>query len=457
VVARSGSAYQSFFGKAPDAELPPGASSAVPDMTAFLPWTGGAAGTMQLTNAGDELLVLDPSNTILDIAVFGNGAYAGINPFTPAPGVDEVLSRNATSSDTDDCKVDFSNVGVACTNDAQCGGTCMACLANVCGPKPQGAPCPDANPCNGDEVCDGNGACVTGPTPPCDDQNPCTTDACTPAMGCTHTPVAAGTSCSDGDVCNGAEVCDATGTCKGGTPLDCADTDPCTVDTCDKVMGCQHAQAADGSSCSDGDACNGAETCMGGTCMPGTAPDCDDQNPCTTDACDKVMGCTHANVSDGVSCDDGDVCNGAETCVGGTCTSENPLDCNDANDCTVDTCDKVMGCQHQKAADGTTCAGSGCNGTCSAGACACGAGGAGGATSSSSSSSGSASSSSGSASSSSGGEGGQGGSTSSSSGGVKEGGACGCRTAGGDDADPALWVVAIGAALAFTRRRSARR
>jgi len=456
VVARSGSAYQAFFGKAPDAELPPGASVAVPDMTPFLPWTAGAAGNMQLANPGDELLVLDPSNTILDVAVYGNGAYAGVNSFTPAPGTDEVLTRDATSSDTDDCKVDFSNVGVACTADAQCGGICKQCSGNVCGNKPQGAACPDANPCNGDEVCDGNGACVTGPAPPCDDSNPCTADSCTPSMGCLHTPVAAGTSCSDGDTCNGDELCDAAGACKPGTPLDCSDADPCTADTCDKVMGCQHAQAADGTSCSDGDACNGDETCLAGACTAGAAPDCDDQNPCTTDACDAAAGCTHANASDGTSCDDGDVCNGKDVCVGGACASDMPLDCDDANDCTVDTCDTVSGCKHANAADGTACAGAGCNGTCAGGSCACGAGGSGGAASSSSSS-GSASSSSGSASSSSGGEGGQGGGASSSSGGVKEAGACGCRTAGGDDADPALWAVALGAALALTRRRRGRR
>ncbi|MFT3766913.1 MAG: lamin tail domain-containing protein [Minicystis sp.] len=455
VVARSGSAYQAFFGQAPDAELPPGASAVVPDMAAFAAWTSAANPDLQLGNAGDELLVLDPSNTILDIAVFGNGAYAGVNAVA-APGTDEVATRAATSADTDDCAVDFGNAGKACTTDAQCGGICRQCAGNVCGNKPQGAACPNANPCDGDEICDGNGACVTSPAPPCDDQNPCTADACTPSMGCTHTPVAAGTSCSDGDVCNGVEVCDANAVCVAGTPLVCADTDPCTVDTCDKVMGCQHAQAADGTSCADGDACNGAEVCMGGTCMAGTAPDCDDQNPCTTDVCDMAAGCTHTNVSDGTSCADADVCNGAEVCVGGACTAESPLDCDDGNDCTVDSCDMTGGCQHAQAADGTTCGDANCAGMCASGSCQCGMGGSGGGSASSSSGAmSSSSSSSGSATSSSGG-GGEGGGTGGTGGSGIMDSACGCRTVGGDDASPATWLLGLAALGAFSRRRRSR-
>jgi MYXO-CTERM domain-containing protein len=456
VVARSGSAYQAFFGKAPDAELPPGATMAVPDMTAFLAWTNGAAGSMQLANQGDELLVLDPSNTVLDVAVFGNGAYAGVNALAQAPGTDEVATRTDASSDTDDCNVDFTNAGKTCTADAQCGNTCKQCVSNACVPKPMGAACPDANPCNGDEICDGKGACVASTAPACDDNNPCTADACTPATGCTHTPVAAGTACSDGDTCNGDEVCDANGTCQAGVPLDCADADPCTVDTCDKVMGCQHAQAADGASCSDGDACNGAEVCMAGACTAGTPLDCDDGNACTFDACDPAKGCTNDAMPDGTSCSDGDQCNGGEECLSGVCTAGTALSCDDGNDCTVDSCDATTGCAHTNAADGTACGDASCNGTCGAGSCQCGSGGAGGGggtgTSSSSSSSGSITTSSGSATTSSGTGGGGGGS------GIQDSG-CGCRTAGDGDgnAAAATWLLAMAAAGAIGRRRRAAR
>lgn len=45
-------------------------------------------------------------------------------------------------------------------------------------------------------------------------------------------------------------------------------------------------------------------------------------------------------------CVDSDVCNGTETCVGGFCQPGTPLDCNDGNTATTDTCDATAGCQH---------------------------------------------------------------------------------------------------------------
>jgi hypothetical protein len=47
----------------------------------------------------------------------------------------------------------------------------------------------------------------------------------------------------------------------------------------------------DGSPCSDGMTCNGTETCRMGECAPGAPPNCDDGNPCTTDACMEPGGC----------------------------------------------------------------------------------------------------------------------------------------------------------------------
>jgi RHS repeat-associated protein len=66
------------------------------------------------------------------------------------------------------------------------------------------AECADSDPCNGTESC-AEGVCQPG-VPQIDDGNPCTTDSCD-SSGVHHTPVAAGTSCSDGNVCNGNEAC----------------------------------------------------------------------------------------------------------------------------------------------------------------------------------------------------------------------------------------------------------
>lgn len=48
--------------------------------------------------------------------------------------------------------------------------------------------------------------------------------------------------CDDRNVCNGFETCDAaTGQCLPGTPLNCDDGNPCTVDSCEpSAGGCVH-------------------------------------------------------------------------------------------------------------------------------------------------------------------------------------------------------------------------
>jgi len=43
--------------------------------------------------------------------------------------------------------------------------------------------------------------------------------------------------CADLNLCNGVELCEA-GTCAAGTPLDCADDEVCTDDLCDPLLGC---------------------------------------------------------------------------------------------------------------------------------------------------------------------------------------------------------------------------
>ncbi len=127
-----------------------------------------------------------------------------------------------------------------------------------------------------------------------------------------------------------SHACVTNADCTGGQVCIAGACQPCSADA----------------ECSNNDVCDGLETCVAGACQPGTPLNCDDGNVCTTDTCDPVAGCQHAPVFDGTSCADGDVCNGAETCQAGTCTPGTPLNCNDSNVCTTDTCDPVAGCQH---------------------------------------------------------------------------------------------------------------
>lgn len=107
---------------------------------------------------------------------------------------------------------------------------------------------------------------------------------------------------------------------------DCDDNNPCTSDGFDLVArSCTHR--AQSGSCSDNNACTQMDSCVEGHCI-GQRIECQDQNACTVDTCDPEVGCTFV-----------------------------PADelCSDNNPCTVDTCDPQLGCHSSLAAEGTMC------------------------------------------------------------------------------------------------------
>jgi hypothetical protein len=217
-------------------------------------------------------------------------------------------------------------------------------------PVAEGTACADADLCNGNETCDGSGVCVAGTPPVVDDGNPCTADSCDPATGVAHSPVSAGTSCADADLCNGEETCDGSGACVAGTPPVVDDGNPCTADRCDPTTGIVHSPVSAGTSCSDGNLCNGDETCdAAGTCAAGTPMTLDDGNPCTTDSCEPATGAvSHTPVTAGTSCADDNPCNGEETCdSAAVCMPGTPLDVDDGDPCTIDTCEPDVGPVHR--------------------------------------------------------------------------------------------------------------
>ncbi len=76
--------------------------------------------------------------------------------------------------------------------------------------------------------------------------------------------------------------------CSSGS---CSDGNPCTDDVCNLGLGCEFPTNTD--PCDDGDACTDGDVCAGGACQPGGPLDCDDGDPCTTDSCDESTGCMH--------------------------------------------------------------------------------------------------------------------------------------------------------------------
>jgi hypothetical protein len=215
-------------------------------------------------------------------------------------------------------------------------------VVNVCLGKKDGFPCDDNDICTANDLCK-NGTCAGIPVD-CNDWNPCIEDECVPVVGCTHQPLT-GIACNDTNVCTANDVC-SNGAC-AGTPIICNDWNPCTRDECDMKTGCAY-QPLNGIPCDDGNTCTTQDACKNGVCN-GDPITCDDNNPCTKDFCNVSSGCTNSPISD-VPCDDAGLCTANDTCKNGACSGQ-PIDCNDGDSCTDDSCLPDKGCVHTRKID----------------------------------------------------------------------------------------------------------
>ncbi|MEO2136771.1 MAG: hypothetical protein ABGY28_04855, partial [bacterium] len=350
--------------------------------------TGGAAGqTIDLSFS--NVVVSDTNGAAIPVNTLGASIVLGAecgNGIVEAGETCDDGNNIAGDCCAADCTAEVSacNDASVCTTDDACSaaGVCEGtaldcsdgnvCTDNICDPisgclnLTNNAACSDGDPCTSGDQC-AVGVCVSGGPTTCDDSNACTTDSCAAAVGCQFVPGLVdcnddngctddicdplsgcvksdnSLSCDDGSACTTNDTCTA-GSCVGGLPPGCDDSNNCTLDSCDDVAGCVNAALADGNACLDGDVCNGAETCQGGSCSGGSAMDCDDQNSCTGDSCDSLSGCANVSVGDGTNCNDGDACTTADTCSAGSCVGGAAPDCNDSDLCTADSCDSASGC-----------------------------------------------------------------------------------------------------------------
>jgi hypothetical protein len=120
---------------------------------------------------------------------------------------------------------------------------------------------------------------------------------------------------------------------------DCDDNNPCTKDKCNKDAGhCEFKRHDFGNhygqpiTCDDGNACTSADVCHAGLCAG-------------------------ANVPDDTACNDGDACTRSDSCQSGACTGANPVVCSASDQChEAGTCDPASGtCSDPAAPDGTAC------------------------------------------------------------------------------------------------------
>lgn len=104
VVALKSTGFQTLYGFKPDYEIID-TDAAVPNMIEYTAWSNGA---ISLSNTGDEVLLLNIANAVVDAVVYASGAYPGV---TPHPGVTtgHSIERNPLGQDTNNCSVDFTD------------------------------------------------------------------------------------------------------------------------------------------------------------------------------------------------------------------------------------------------------------------------------------------------------------------------------------------------------------
>jgi uncharacterized repeat protein (TIGR01451 family) len=308
----------------------------------------------------------------------GSGVAAAVAAAFQAPGIPSPnpkcpIENNPRDLDAvgDAVRTALATDLTICLNDPAVGVTVLpteVCVNN--------ADCDDGNPCTSDTCNPLTGQCQSTPLPDgtaCDDANPCTVGNTCQAGSC-GAPVV----CSDGNPCT-TDACDpATGACTF-TALSCDDGNPCTTDTCNAAAGgCVFTAVAPGTTCNDGDPCTTGDACVLGPSSPipicqGT-PKCADGDACTADACDPATGactntpivCDDANPCTldscqggtcvftpvaGIACDDGNLCTTGDYCVpravGDPICSGTPVNCDDGDACTLDSCEPTTGgCRH---------------------------------------------------------------------------------------------------------------
>ncbi len=226
---------------------------------------------------------------------------------------------------TDRCAANGSCAGVvSCPATACATGVCLA--DGGCGllsePVSQQKPCDDGNACTTNDVC-GAGVCAGAnldAAVACDDNNACTTEACDVTAGCVHSNKAQGAPCSDGDACTDKDTCDSAGSCQPGPAVGCDDDEACTKNTCDAKSGCVFVEQVNGMTCDDGSKCTVNDGCSAGKCTGDLKPGMTNVGPCQLVSCDNDSGVvTKKSAPDGKGCDDGDPATFKDTCEAGVC------------------------------------------------------------------------------------------------------------------------------------------
>ncbi|MCA9926431.1 MAG: lamin tail domain-containing protein, partial [Anaerolineales bacterium] len=105
VVANTATGFAAAFGQPPDFEIV-GTNTAVPDLIDDPAW-GDPAALLQLANGGDEVILRDGFDQIVDVVTYGSGSFPGVVGCALVTTANHSLERYPYWRDTDDCTADF--------------------------------------------------------------------------------------------------------------------------------------------------------------------------------------------------------------------------------------------------------------------------------------------------------------------------------------------------------------
>ncbi len=105
VVATAATEFSIAHNFKPDFEIL-ATDAAVPNLIDDPNW-GDPATFLQLGNNGDEVILRNPSNQVVDVVTYGTGSYPGVVACATVTTLNTSLERFPYNRDTDDCSADF--------------------------------------------------------------------------------------------------------------------------------------------------------------------------------------------------------------------------------------------------------------------------------------------------------------------------------------------------------------
>ena len=265
-------------------------------------------------------------------------------------------SKDSDCNDNNDCTKDVCDTNTGLCSQDKNANNGIGCNA-------------DSSGCTQNDKCDA-GVCKVGASVSCLASEDACNGATCESTGltsylCKKVPKGTGFDCDDGKYCTTNDKCDAQGLCKG-TQIDCsAASGGCITGSCDEAQDkCIGEPKPDGTGCNaDSNGCTSGDKCMAGSCVAGTAVDCQSGlGQCTLGSCKSTGNATYVCETGpkpkSAACDDGFYCTVGETCDGSfNCGSGATRDCSSvADQCSVGTCDEgTDACKKASATDGQTC------------------------------------------------------------------------------------------------------